>query len=529
MPYLTQAEADAATAAGVVFADGVARAAASRIATNFGLFDDSNSYDFYLHPLGNDLDHGRTKGAPFRNMSAVIAAAGSQAGVKVGVGSQAGALSQYRGSANRIPAQSLQRLTIGRWGQGTRPQFVGSTRIASAWTLGTNGEYSTPIAYTPLNVFRQVASTVAAPVGLITKLYPTTASPGSIPVGRWAITGTSPNFTLYVNTGTDPNADYIEVTDNVANPTTNALANCFYPAAGATIQDVDIMMWPGSGAIVIASDVSFLRTEVSYVGNDGIDTAGKVQNILLKDGVSRSVGRIRGVDTGEGDAVSFHENASGLIDGWSFYNNDRSGVGNQSSSRCRTTRCYFEGNFRSWAVYGANDGDGTTGQHDADYNVFRRGRDDETMAVVLDGSGLEVNGKFHNNTLFNPAERNAMSVMLGLTRNSTGTIDVKNCLLSSSTQSVAGIAQYATMRVEVDYSTIVGFNATYQSGFLPAVRGSNVITAGPVSFVNAAGGNYGLQASSASRATGVALGYTKDFFGNPVPAVNPDRGAIQRL
>ena len=466
-------------------------------------------FDYYVDSVaGNDFNDGKTPLTPLATIAAAVTKVGSTAGLSVGL---------KRGSTFRNDRLNFGGVgtSVRAYGTGANPRILGSTAISGSWSNVSGNIYSTPLAYTPVNVYWQDASS-----GAITKLYPGTA--GSLTANQWAVSGGN----LQVNIGKNPTGEIIEVPANISRllDTSNGISA---GAANQTYRNLTVMFWPGSGGACVGfTGWTVADCTISWNGNDGLDTHSGATGYLFARTRFQGNGTTRGdVLGGMGDGVSAHTLAGGVVEYCSFIDNERTGVGNQADTTNITRYCYFEGQYIDWRVYNTAEGN-PPGDHKVYYSIFRRTKTDE-VPIVLDGNtDIAITASIHNNTFVNVAASAPRAVACAM-----GTVDFKNNVIDPGFQQGIGSYNeasgfgYAT--THSDYNQFGG-TYMYQPGYPPDVTGANDNLADP-QVINASGANYGIKGASPAYASGTPLGYTQDFYGNPVSQIAPCRGAVERL
>ena len=416
---------------------------------------------------------------------------------------------QYRESGLTVASNGLS-LTV--YGSGGAPQILGSTKIASSWTLVSGTEYSTPLAYTNRTAFRVVGVS-------ITKLSPGTA--GSLSANQFFASGSQ----LNVNIGMNPTGQDIEVSGNNSNPGV-VCAN----QTNLSITGIAVMFMPFSGMAFDTCDGALVQTSViSWNGDDGIDGVNPGVVTIQNNTIQGNGYQTKGV-TPSGDGISFHNNSTLHAYSNTIIDNYLTGIGSESNSNSVAAYNYIRNNYNNLFLY---IGPAGVGNHYWYYNIVVDTATDNSPVTVQGPTGSAITTRIDNLTVHD--EGSGAFVMVSVC--DTGTTSMTNNIFSNGGGTeVYGIGNYSAGcgggTLTVDANLYANFSADYQPGELPNTIGPNEASAATAGFTSTTPGaeNFQLLTTSAAKASGNNLGYTRDQIGAPVPFVPgaPCRGALER-
>jgi hypothetical protein len=282
------------------------------------------------------------------------------------------------------------------------------------------------------------------------------------------------------------------------------------------------------------------RGDVYGSTQDGVDGDAGVnppKNILIENSRIWASGYGPKDGTGSaGDGVSFHGNPgtddyfSVTVRGCDIRYNNKSAVGNQSTGYTTAYGNYCENNWDHFPVYGIASGTNTPGVHKFHYNVCKSSVNDNRGINAQGGSSLTSNVRIegYNNVLYGSMRAGRAGVFI--TDGPKFTYNFRNMIVANWSRGFDD--QFNNGVIEaLDYNCAFGNTTNYfdnSTGNLNAKVGSHSITSNPL-FVNAAAGDFHLQAGSPCINVGANLGLTTDKDGNAVPqGGTPDIGAYEK-
>lgn len=468
------------------------------------------SYDYYVSSdatIASDSNSGRSPSSPFLTIAHALSVIGSRAGARLGLACN----SKFREHI----ASAAVGLVVGFYGLGAAPQLLGSVDYSAAtWSLVTGTEYSTDIAYTPLNVFRVVG---------VARTRLAAGTSGALTLNQKAVSGGK----LHVNIGRDPTGENIEVSASYdGNNNNSANSGLFVSADGQKFFGLDVLFWNTSNLRIVADGVRAVSCTFSCGAQDGVDvvSGAGLDNVVAYCTIKLN-GQGRTGTSGPGDGVSAHATTGILVDHCDIQDNDLTGVGNENSAKCTVRYCYLRGNYWNRRVY-AN-GTADRGFHADYYNLIVVAAVDQGNAVRLEA--LSPGGYdylCYNNTIYfesDPAGSTAISC-------SSGDSVLLSNIIAGCHAAIANFNGFSgrTCTVNSDRNKAQTSVSLYQSGFAPTVAGAHDLKTN-ILFRDAAAGNFGLQDGSPALAAGTPLGFAVDLAGKKVSTTAPSAGCYERV
>ena len=444
-----------------------------------------------------------TPAAPFQTLGAALAAVGTASNKTIEI--IGGHVSRENQLSSTAPG-----LNIVWRGSGVQPQILGSSPLTGPFTLVSGTKYTAALSYLP-NTLAIVSGS-----GAITKLFKDQDS--NVTPGEWAWASNVLTF----DAGFDPTGCTLEV------PVSGVTQASFkHSAANQVIQGVKFHFHALSGPSAEALGIVWLNSWASFNGDDGFDVAQDIGGATMRGGGAVYNGVAVALGSGPGDGFSAHRASLYDIEKSTFIGNTQTGVGNLADSFGRVVNCYFEDNYENFNLYNDTTGD-YSGSHEVAYNIFVIKK--QTSSICINNNNANSTSmvaKFYNNTIYSIGPTGAAWLIYTQGPSGSGYVDFRNNVGYTLANKASSAANYGTATVNSFnniFYTAGGTSVAWFAGHTPTNTGNDILT-NPL-FSNAAAGDYTLQAGSPAIGSGLSLGYSTDYAGNPVPST-PDRGALQ--
>jgi hypothetical protein len=421
---------------------------------------------------------------------------------------------------NKVIPLMADGIKISAFGAGGLPVMINSTEIVTPWTNTAGNVWSTPLASAPSQVFERASYTLEG----MTKLRLTTGTQTAPAAGEFG----HASGTLYIYSVSDPNGKSYERATLSGTPTINVTGN------NVSIQGLSILCSLQNGVTFAAGVNGSAVQGCDIYGSCNDNVSGALVGNTPKN-ISVNYNRLWAAGFGArgsgatGDGTSFHgEEFSVSLIGNDIRYNNKSGIGNQSPGNTFAFRNYLQDNWDNLAVFGAGSSGSTSAIHRFLYNVSVHSSG-ENYGINSSGAGSIVSPvriEVQNNVLYGAMTTGKRGIFI--TNSAQTTWDIANNIAVNWTHGIGDATGTATIE-RLDNNCLFGNSTNYydnSTGILNGKVGPNSLTGNPL-FVNAAGGDFRLQAGSPCINAGVNVGATTDMDGNPVGSP-PDIGAYER-